>query len=35
MGEEETSPRVVWVTVRFAELVVHPVVAHPIEYRIL
>jgi hypothetical protein len=35
VGEEETSPCVVWVSVCFAEFVVHPVVTYPIEYRIL
>lgn len=35
MGEEETSMRVMWVGVCFAELVVHSMVAHPVEYRIL
>ena len=35
VGEEETSMRVMWVGVCFAELVVHSVVAHPVKYRIL
>jgi hypothetical protein len=35
VGEEETSMRVMWVGVCFAELVVHSMVAHPVKYRIL
>jgi hypothetical protein len=35
VGEEESAPRVVRVSVSFAEFVVHPVVAYPIENRIL
>ena len=35
MGEEETSMRVMWVGVCFAELVVHSMVAHPVKYCIL
>lgn len=35
MGEEETSMRVMWVGVCFAELVVHSMVPYPVKYRIL
>jgi hypothetical protein len=33
--EEQPPGRVVWVRVRVAELVVHPVISHPIEERVL
>lgn len=35
VSEEKTSFRIVRIGVCFAELMVHPVITHPIEYRIL
>jgi hypothetical protein len=35
VGEEQPAMRVVWVSVCVTELVVHPVISHPVEDRVL